>query len=180
VKQARPADLLVVEDDEVLRGALGRSFRRRGFTTREVDSVAAVRAELACEVPELAVVDLKLTDGSGLEVVALLRAASPRTRILVLTGYASIATAVEAMKLGAINYLTKPATPDEILRALEAAEPDPAIPISSEPPSVARLEWEHIQRVLAEHGGNISATARALRMHRRTLQRKLAKRPVRQ
>ncbi|MEZ5561058.1 MAG: response regulator [Pseudomonadales bacterium] len=171
--------MLVVDDDAVFRDVLVRAFRRRGFDTGAADSVAAALAEIDREPPELAVVDLKLTDGSGLAVIAALRAASSETRIVVLTGYASIATAVEAVKLGATNYLTKPATPEEILRALEQAPPDPHLPVSDAPPSVARLEWEHIQRVLAEHGGNISATARALRMHRRTLQRKLAKRPVR-
>jgi len=175
----READLLIVDDDAVFRGALTRAFERRGFAVRSVDSVAAARAEIERRPPDLAVVDLKLGDGSGLTVVTDLRRCGPATRIVVLTGYASIATAVEAIKLGATNYLTKPATPDEILQALEQAAPDAAVPIPEAPPSVARVEWEHIQRVLTEHGGNVSATARALRMHRRTLQRKLGKRPVR-
>lgn len=176
----RPAELLIVDDDAVFRGALSRAFERRGFVVRSADSVAAARAEIERQPPGLAVVDLKLGDGSGLSVVADLRRAAPQVRIVVLTGYASIATAVEAIKLGATNYLSKPATPEEILQALDQAAPDAAVAIPEAPPSVARLEWEHIQRVLAEHGGNVSATARALRMHRRTLQRKLAKRPVRE
>lgn len=171
--------LLVVDDDPVLRSLLTRAFARRGFSVREAGSLAAARGAIAEAAPDLAVVDLKLPDGSGLDVVASLKAASAATRIVVLTGYASIATAVEAVKLGAVNYLAKPVTVDEILRALEQQAPDPHVPISSGPTSIARLEWEHIQRVLAEHDGNISATARALNMHRRTLQRKLAKRPVR-
>lgn len=172
--------ILVVDDDDILRSALGRAFRRRGFEVQEAESVAKAKAAIDASVPAFAVVDLKLPDGSGLEVVESLHAASKAARMVVLTGYASIATAVEAVKLGATNYIMKPASADEILRALEEAEPDPQVPIAEPPVSVARLEWEHIQRVLAEHDGNISATARALRMHRRTLQRKLAKRPARE
>jgi two-component system, response regulator RegA len=173
--------LLVVEDDEVLRQALVKAFVRRGFAVRDAPTVACARAQACATQGDLdyAVVDLKLPDGSGLEVVTALRAAAPDVRIVVLTGYASIATAVTAIKLGATNYLTKPATPDEIHRALVQIGSEAAVAISAAPPSVARLEWEHIQKVLADHGGNISATARALNMHRRTLQRKLAKRPVR-
>ena len=166
----------MVEDDEVLRRALVKAFGRRGFAVREAPTVAGASAHGSVDY---AIVDLKLPDGSGLEVVTALRAASADVRIVVLTGYASIATAVTAIKLGATNYLTKPATPDEIHRALVQTDGAAAAAIRLAPPSVARLEWEHIQKVLADHGGNISATARALNMHRRTLQRKLAKRPVR-
>ena len=170
--------LLIVDDDDVFRETLGRAFRRRGFDVSEAENVEAALT-VANEQPlQFAIVDLKLGTGSGLEVVAGLRSVSADTRIVVLTGYASIATAVEAVKLGATNYLTKPATPDEILRALNETAPDPGMPLQDNPPSVARLEWEHIQRVLSEHGGNISAAARALNMHRRTLQRKLSRRPV--
>lgn len=170
--------LLVVDDDDVFRGVLSRAMARRGFAVTEAATAAdaiAVRENAF----DAAVVDLKLPDASGLAVVSALRAASAASRIVVLTGYASIATAVEAMKLGATHYLLKPATPDEIVQALQRDAGDPGAPVPAEPPSVARLEWEHIQKVLAEHDGNISATARALKMHRRTLQRKLAKRPVR-
>ena len=114
----------------------------------------------------------------GFAVTEAANAAEALTAV-VLTGYGSIATAIDAIRLGATHYLPKPATPDEILEALRRERGDPATPVAAEPPSVARLEWEHIQKVLAEHHGNISATARALKMHRRTLQRKLAKRPVR-
>jgi two-component system response regulator RegA len=173
------SEILVVDDDPVFRSALAKAFQRRGLEVREAASVAAARAAAQAAAPDFAVVDLKLPDGSGLDVVDVLHACSPSMRIVVLTGYASIATAVEAMKLGATNYLTKPATPEEILRALHQTAPDTSVPIRESPTSIARLEWEHIQRVLGEHGGNISATARALNMHRRTLQRKLGKRPAR-
>ncbi len=171
--------LLLVDDDPVFREVLGAALRRRGFEVWAAGDLASTRVILDAFHPDRAIVDLKLPDGSGLELVARLAALDPVPRILVLTGYASIATAVEAVKLGAVNYLPKPATPDEILAALEQEGPNSALPVNSEPPSVSRLEWEHIQRVLADHDGNISATARALNMHRRTLQRKLAKRPVR-
>jgi two-component system response regulator RegA len=115
---------------------------------------------------------------SGLALVRELTRLRRDMRIVVLTGYGSIATAVEAIKLGATYYLAKPAAPDEIVAALGREARDPSLPVSAEPLSVDRLEWEHIQKVLAEHQGNISATARALKMHRRTLQRKLAKKPV--
>ncbi|MCB1843675.1 MAG: response regulator transcription factor [Halioglobus sp.] len=175
---ADSGSLLVVDDDDVFREALGRALRRRGFDVTEAATVEAALLVARERSLQFAIVDLKLGSGSGLEVVAGLRSASADTRIVVLTGYASIATAVEAVKLGATNYLTKPATPQEILRALTETAPDPATPLQDNPPSVARLEWEHIQRVLSEHGGNISAAARALNMHRRTLQRKLGRRPV--
>jgi two-component system, response regulator RegA len=177
-----PPSLLLVEDDAVLRQVLGRAFARRGFAVLQADSVAAAQALLAAPSGQevaYAVVDLQLPDASGLIVVEALRATSADVRIVVLTGYASIATAVEAIKLGATYYLPKPATPDEICRAFGRTDGDSGVSVSVEPPSVARLAWEHIQKVLADHGGNVSATARALNMHRRTLQRKLRKRPVR-
>ena len=124
--------------------------------------------------------DLNLGGESGLRLLPHLREQAPQAVILVLTGYASIATAVDAIKLGAAQYLAKPAGVDDILAAFEQREPNPAQHAPEHTMSVRRLTWEHIQRVLAEHDGNVSATARALKMHRRTLQRKLAKRPVRQ
>jgi two-component system response regulator RegA len=124
-------------------------------------------------------VDLKLPGDSGLKVVETLAGLPRPPRIVVLTGYASIATAVEAIRLGALHYLAKPANADEILAALMRDQPDADLDVQPEPLSVARLEWEHIQKVLNEYDGNISATARALKMHRRTLQRKLDKRPPR-
>jgi two-component system response regulator RegA len=129
--------------------------------------------------PEYAVIDLKMPGDSGLVLVRKLNELDPATRIVVLTGYASISTAVEAIKLGATHYLAKPVDADEVVSAFNKAEGDADISISNNPLTVERLEWEHIQRVFAEHAGNVSATARALNMHRRTLQRKLSKRAPR-
>ncbi|MDO9190947.1 MAG: response regulator, partial [Sulfurimicrobium sp.] len=129
---------------------------------------------------EFAVVDLKMPGPSGLVLVKRLKELDEETRIVMLTGFASIATAVEAIKLGATHYLAKPADADQIIAAFEREGGDDEVPVTQQPLSVDRLEWEHIQRVLAEHQGNISATARALKMHRRTLQRKLGKHPARE
>lgn len=169
--------LMLVDDDDSLREVLGRALARRGFVVTE-----AASAEEACELaethqPEYAVVDLKLPGASGLEVVRQMVGLDAGTRIVVLTGYASIATAVESIKLGAVHYLAKPANTDEIVSALGRQKGVAEIPIASAHLSVGRLEWEHIQKVLTENDGNISKTARALSMHRRTLQRKLLKRP---
>lgn len=171
--------LLIVEDDPDFAAALGRAMARRGIETAHAGSAAEARALAESFRPSHAVVDLRLPGESGLRVVADLTAHAPAPAVVVLTGYASIATAVEAVRLGARNYLAKPANADEILAALRRDEPDATLDIQPEPLSVARLEWEHIQKVLNEHGGNISATARALKMHRRTLQRKLDKNPPR-
>jgi two-component system response regulator RegA len=172
--------ILVVDDDVYFSGALVQALRRRGYEADAAGSQTEALA-LAREVsPDAAVLDLKLTEESGLGLIGPLKAMLPDIRILLLTGYASIATAVEAIKLGATHYLPKPADADEILAALGRDAGDEAITPPEAPMSVDRLEWEHIQKVLAEHDGNISATARALKMHRRTLQRKLAKRPVRE
>lgn len=130
--------------------------------------------------PVRIVLDLNLEGESGLRLLPALRARFPDAAIVVLTGYASIATAVEAVKLGAVQYLAKPATVDELMAAFGQVSANPALPVNPQPMSLRRITWEHLQRVLAEHGGNISATARALNMHRRTLQRMLAKRPVRE
>lgn len=173
-----PRDLLLVDDDATLRGVLARALARRGFRVRCAASGEEALALAREEAPAFAVVDLKMSGMSGLALVPQLRALRDDMRIVVLTGYASIATAVEAIKLGATHYLAKPADPNEIVAALGRASGDPALPVQAEPLSVDRLEWEHIQKVLAEHNGNVSATARALKMHRRTLQRKLAKKPV--
>ena len=171
--------LLLVDDDEAFAWTIRRAFESRGYDVAISRDFLGALNLAHSEAPEYAVVDLRIQGGSGLELVSRLKEASPETRIVVLTGYASIATAVEAVKLGALDYLSKPATPDEIATALEHRYGDSAIDVERSPPSVERVEWEHIQRVLIEHDGNVSATARALKMHRRTLQRKLAKRPVR-
>ncbi|SPD63162.1 Photosynthetic apparatus regulatory protein RegA [Cupriavidus taiwanensis] len=182
---------LVIDDDEVFAGTLARALTRRGYAVavahdgRTALALAArtdfayVTLDLHLEPPPEA--GCTAPAESGLQLVAPLRQALPDARILILTGYASIATAVAAVKQGADEYLAKPANVDSILTALMAGVSEDAAQAALEEPvplSVARLEWEHIQRVLAEHGGNISATARALNMHRRTLQRKLGKRPV--
>ena len=171
--------LLVVDDDQTFSRVLADAFDRRGFAVRVAHDVAAGLAAANAESPEYAVVDLRMPGPSGLELVQRLKQLDENTRIVVLTGYASVATAVEAIKLGATHYLTKPADADEILAAFGRTAGDAAAPVEARPLSVARLEWEHIQKVLTESGGNISETARRLGMHRRTLQRKLAKRPVR-
>lgn len=172
--------LLLVDDDDVFRRVLARALERRGYAVSVAASDAALSSAIE-QPPEYAVVDLKMPGASGLVLVEKLLDLDPNTRVVMLTGYASIATAVEAIKLGAIHYLAKPCDADQVVAALDkSSDGDSATPVSGSPLSVDRLEWEHIQRVLAEHQGNISATARALKMHRRTLQRKLGKRPVRE
>jgi two-component system, response regulator RegA len=174
----RPS-VLIVDDDEVFCEVLADAFNERGYSvTVACDTASAVARASECD-PEYAVIDLRIGHESGLKMVETLHALDENTRIVMLTGYASVATAVEAIKLGAVHYLTKPADADEILAALHKDEGDAGIAVSDNPLTVRRLEWEHLQKVLAECDGNISAAARKLRMHRRTLQRKLAKRPVR-
>lgn len=170
--------LLLVDDDPTFCRVLAQALEKRGFevlVARDLEQGIRLAEE---HVPEYAVVDLRIGDASGLALVEHLKAVNGKTRTVVLTGYASIATAVEAIKLGAVHYLTKPVDADEIVAALHRDEGDSAVPPASRPLSIRRLEWEHLQKVLMEHGGNISAAARALGMHRRTLQRKLRKRPV--
>jgi two-component system response regulator RegA len=171
--------LLLVEDDPNFAETLARALEKRGLDVRIAADADAARALAPGFAPTHAVVDLKLPGDSGLKVVEFLATLPAPPTILVLTGFASIATAVEAVRLGAQQYLAKPANADEVLAALMKDTPDADLAIAPEPPSVARLEWEHIQRVLNENDGNVSATARVLKMHRRTLQRKLDKNPVR-
>lgn len=169
--------LLIVEDDIDFSDTLARAMQKRGASVERAHNAADALAIAERFVPSHAVVDLKLPGESGLTVVAALKQRFPELAIVVLTGYASIATAVEAVRLGARHYLAKPANADEILAALQRDQPDATLEVSAEPLTVGRLEWEHIQKVLGENDGNISATARALKMHRRTLQRKLDKHP---
>jgi two-component system response regulator RegA len=174
-----PRSVLVIDDDERFAGTLAQALARRGWRARVAHDVAAALAAAREDPPDAAVVDLRLADEDGLTLIEPLRNAHPQRKIVVLTGYASIATAVKAIKLGADDYLAKPVTAKDVADALARdtrAERQADAP--HETMSPRRLEWEHIQRVLAEHYGNISATARTLRMHRRTLQRKLAKRPA--
>ena len=171
--------LLLVEDDEAFARVLRKSFERRGYKVISARSQDEMTSLLKTNNPTHAVVDLKLNGNtSGLSCVQALNSHNPAMLIVVLTGFASINTAVEAIKLGAVNYLCKPVEVSEVLQALDAQEGNPDAEIAENPPSVNRLTWEHIQRVLQDNDGNISATARSLGMHRRTLQRKLQKRPV--
>jgi two-component system response regulator RegA len=175
----RPS-LLLVDDDSTFSAVLAEAFERRGYAVRVAHDVSEGLERANEESPEFAVVDLRMPGPSGLELVKRLHQLDPNTRILMLTGYASVATAVEAIKLGAVHYLAKPADADEIEAAFGRLEGDAGVTVRDRPLSVDRLEWEHIQKVLAVCEGNISETARRLNMHRRTLQRKLAKRPVRE
>lgn len=172
------ASLLLVDDDATFCRVLSAALEKRGFAVTVAHNVEQAIPLAESNPPEFAVVDLKMGGAPGLVLVKILHELDPNTRVVVLTGYASIATAVEAIKLGATQYLSKPANADEIVAAFDHA-PDSNAPLRTQPAQIERLEWEHIQRVLREHEGNISATARALNMHRRTLQRKLAKPPLR-
>lgn len=168
--------MLIVDDDEVFRERLARSLRMRGFDVRTAGCCETARDEARKDTPELAVLDLRMPGCSGLELVRDLKEYDPATRIVILTGYGSIATAVDAVKLGADNYMPKPADADDIIAAFERGEsPAEATQVSYRAPSLARAEWEHIQRVLADSAGNISEAARRLGIHRRSLQRKLHK-----
>jgi two-component system, response regulator RegA len=176
-----PADLgedrtlLLVDDDEPFVKRLARAMEKRGFITETAESVAAGKAIAQSRPPAYAVVDLRLEDGNGLDVVEMLRERRPQCRIVVLTGYGAIATAVAAVKIGATDYLSKPADANDIVNALlqkgESLPPPPENPMSAD-----RVRWEHIQRVYEMCDRNVSETARRLNMHRRTLQRILAKR----
>ena len=177
MSQAEKPTLFLVDDDATFRTVLSRALEKRGYAVTTADSVEQALPLACANPPEYAVVDLKMDGASGLVLVKKLHELDAATRIVMLTGYASIATAVEAIKLGATQYLSKPANADEIVAAFgHNASAD--VPLEAQPATVERLEWEHIQRILHENGDNISATARILNMHRRTLQRKLAKRPV--
>ena len=178
MKEMEKPNLLLVDDDETFCSVLKPALERRNFQVSVAYNVKEGIALAEQTEPEFAVIDLRIGHDSGLELVKKLISLDDNTHIVMLTGYASIATAVEAMKLGAIHYLTKPANTDEIVNALYKNEGDPSIKINENPLSIKRLEWEHLQKVLMQHEGNISAAARALNMHRRTLQRKLDKRPV--
>ncbi len=167
-------NLLLVDDDERLCNRLAQAMEKRGFTVDTANSVADGIAAVEGSPPPYAVVDLRLGDGSGLDVVKRLHELRPNAKAIILTGYGNIATAVAAVKLGAVDYLPKPADADQILAALkqgdEDAPPPPELPMTAD-----RVRWEHIQRVYEQCNRNVSETARRLRMHRRTLQRILAK-----
>jgi two-component system response regulator RegA len=166
--------LLIVDDDAPLNQRLARAMERRGFVVQTADSVATGIAAATASPPAFAVVDLRLSDGSGLDVVSALREARPGARIVMLTGYGNIATAVAAVKAGAVDYLPKPADADAVERALLAMEGETPEP-PEDPMSADRVRWEHIQRIFELCDRNVSETARRLKMHRRTLQRILSK-----
>ena len=170
--------LLLLDDDAPWRTRLGRALESRGFETTLVESVSEALSAVRSRPPAFAVLDMRLADGSGLSVVDLLREARPGARIIMLTGYGNIATAVAAVKAGAVDYLSKPADADNVVAALLAAEGG-APPPPENPMSADRVRWEHIQRVYQQCNCNVSETARRLNMHRRTLQRILSKRAPR-
>jgi two-component system response regulator RegA len=167
--------LLLVDDDKAFLTRLERAMEKRGFEVRSADSVAAGLSAVDAAPPAFAVVDLRLEDGNGLDVVDALHKKRPDARAVVLTGYGNIATAVTAVKLGAVDYLSKPADADDVINALLATGEAPPAPPEN-PMSADRVRWEHIQRVYELCDRNVSETARRLNMHRRTLQRILAKR----
>ena len=172
--------LLIIDDDKIFCDVLAKAMTKRGFSVHTTHTIEEALVHAEAVAPEYAIVDLKLSSESGLVLVEKLKALDPGTRIVMLTGYASIATAVEAIKLGATHYLAKPVDADEIMTAFERTSGDTDTPISANPLSVGRLEWEYIHRILAENDNNISVAARILNMHRRTLKRKLAKKPKRE
>ncbi len=178
VARGADASLLIVDDDKAFLERLARAMEGRGFEVKTADSVAAGLAAVQESPPAFAVVDMRLGDGSGIEVISALKDSRPEARSIILTGYGNIATAVNAVKLGAVDYLSKPADADEVCAALKAgAGQMPELP--ENPMSADRVRWEHIQRVYELCGRNVSETARRLSMHRRTLQRILAKRAPR-
>lgn len=172
--------VLVVDDEARFRDRLVRAFADRGLDARGAEGIEEALALATEDSPEWAVVDLRMPGGSGLDLLRALLAIDPATRVVVLTGYGAIATAIEAVRSGAVDYLTKPADADQILAALEGntKRADAEAHDRAEIPSLARVEWEHIQRALSDCNGNVTQAARALGIHRRSLQRKLSKYPA--
>ncbi len=180
VDKVARVDFLLVDDDEVFCMVLSKAIERRGFSVlTAIDTEKAMELAIA-HCPVYSIVDLRIGEESGLLLVEKLVQQNPDVCIVMLTGYASIATAVQAIKLGARHYLTKPADADEIIASFKSDGIRELVQPAENPLSPKRLEWEHLQKVLMDNDGNISATARALGMHRRTLQRKLQKRPVKE
>jgi len=168
--------LLIVDDDARFRERLSAAISARGYDVRQAASSVEATAIVAEDPPEFVVLDLRVGESYGLDLIETLKAADPNTRIVVLTGFASIATAMDAVRRGATHYLTKPADADEILAAFDQGRPATTMAAATTM-SLDRVEWEHINRVLVDCGGNVSEAARRLGLHRRTLQRKLAKHP---
>ncbi|WP_441515681.1 ActR/PrrA/RegA family redox response regulator transcription factor [Bradyrhizobium sp. 2TAF24] len=178
VQEQTDRSLLIVEDDKAFLERLARAMESRGFEVTSCETVADGLAEIGKHAPAFAVVDLRLGDGNGLDVVSALKRQRPDARAIVLTGYGNIATAVTAVKLGAVDYLAKPADADDVVAALLASSAEKIEPPQN-PMSADRVRWEHIQRIYEMCNRNVSETARRLNMHRRTLQRILAKRAPR-
>lgn len=176
--QGKKPELLLVDDDEVFCLVLSKALNKREYRVAVAHDSQNALLLAQQHQPEYAIVDLRIGNESGLNLVKTLVERDVGIRIVVLTGYASISTAIEAIKLGAIHYLTKPAEIEEILQAFYHDEGDANADLQTRPMSARRLEWEHLQKVLQDNQGNISAAARAMNMHRRTLQRKLSKKPV--
>ena len=172
------ASLLILDDDGPFRTRLGRALEQRGFTVTTAETVAEAKALASANPPAFAVLDMRLADGNGLDVIDLLHKTRPDCRMVMLTGYGNLATAVSAVKRGAVDYLAKPADADDVCKALLASKGETPEPPEN-PMSADRVRWEHIQRVYELCGKNVSETARRLNMHRRTLQRILAKRAPR-
>ena len=175
---SRPS-ILLVDDDDVFRSRMARAFTERGYEVATAGDAESAIEQARVESPEMAVIDLKMPGKSGLELLKLLLEIDPNTKVVILTGYGSIATTVDALRLGATYYVAKPADADEIIAAFARGQAPPLEPpdVDYKAPSLARAEWEHINRVLSDCGGNISEAARRLGIHRRSLQRKLHKYP---
>lgn len=167
--------LIIIDDDAPLRDRLAKSMIKRGFSVMTADSLAEARCLIRMRQPNYAIVDLKLGDGYGLDIVREIRLSNDQARIVIVTGYGNIASAIAAIKFGAVDYLPKPADVDSIERTLMNQIPTPTTAIQVHPMSPDRVRWEHIQRIFTECDNNVSETARRLQMHRRTLQRILAK-----
>ena len=173
-------EILIVDDDATFRGVLADSLKARNIIVYEAENFSSAINVSKKKLINFAIVDLKMPGDSGLVLIKELRALNSKMNIVMLTGFASIATAVEAVKLGANQYLAKPVNAEEILEAFKKLDGNEALDIHASPLTVDKLEWEHINRILNENKGNISATARALNMHRRTLQRKLQRKPIKE
>ena len=175
-----PEHILIIDDDEILRYALNKALTRLGHVVTEAGDLPTTQQQLLAHPVNWVVLDLRLGQESGLAVAQHILAHDPAISIVIITGYASVSTAVEAIKLGVRDYLIKPTRAEDIVAALKGHRAEPQVSIKSTPMSPRRLEWEHIQKVLMEHDGNITRAAKALQMHRRTLQRKLQKKPVKE
>ena len=182
MEQELKPSILIVDDHEIFRDRLARAFRERGYDARTAKDAESARERVYEDSPEKAVLDLRMPGDSGLQLLQDILHFDPTVQIIILTGYGSIATTIDAIRLGAVSYLPKPADADEILAAFERGKTPPLNPPDPdyETPSLARVEWEHINRVLSDCGGNISKAARVLGIHRRSLQRKLQKYPPNQ